>query len=141
MFIHRSHNFLIINLDRYLIDQDIEVCAIQLDILFRKIIILTIYRSPSGKFENIIAHLDLILHTLHHPKVDFILRGNLNIDYLKDIDIVRKVNALLETHNLINTVTSPTRIGENSGTAIDNIFLDISKHDNYKLQPLHSRLH
>ena len=29
---------------------------------------------------------------------------------------------------------------ENSSTAIDNIFLDISKHDNYKVQPQHNGL-
>jgi len=80
---------------------------------------LTIYRSPSGKFKNFIAHLGLILHTLHQPKVDFILRGNLNIDFLKDSDVVRQINVLLETYNRINTVTSPTTTGENSVTIID----------------------
>jgi len=86
---------------------------------FQKIIILTICRSPCGKFKNFITHLYLILHTLHLPKVHFILRGNLNIDFLKDIGVVRQMNALLETYNLINTVTSTTRIGENSFTVID----------------------
>jgi hypothetical protein len=37
-------------------------------------------------------------------------------------------------------VTLPTRIGENSSTATDTIFLDISKHDNSEVQPLHSGL-
>jgi hypothetical protein len=64
----------------------------------------------SGKFKNFIAHLDLILHTLHHPKVDFILHGNFNSDNLKDTNRVRQLNALLKSYNLINTVTFPTRI-------------------------------
>jgi len=38
MFIHRSHNFSIINLDSYLLAQDIEICAIQLHMLFRKLL-------------------------------------------------------------------------------------------------------
>jgi len=65
---------------------------------------VTIYRSPSGKFKNFIAHFDLILHTLHHPTVYFILCGNSNIVYLKDTDRVRQFNALLKTYNLINKI-------------------------------------
>jgi len=38
-----------------------------------------------------------------------------------------------------NLITFPAVI-RNSKTAIVNIFLDISKHDNYKVQPLHNGL-
>jgi hypothetical protein len=38
-----------------------------------------------------------------------------------------------------NPITFTTII-RNSSTAIVNIFLDISKHDNYKVQPLHNGL-
>jgi hypothetical protein len=34
----------------------------------------------------------------------------------------------------------PTWIRENSNTAIDDTFLDISTHDNYKVQPVHNGL-
>jgi hypothetical protein len=72
--------------------------------LFRKLCIVNIYRSPSGKFRNFVAHFDLILHTIHHPKVNFIVCANSNIAYLKDADKVRQFNALLRTYNLINKI-------------------------------------
>jgi hypothetical protein len=73
MVIHRGQTFSVINLDSYCLDQDIKVYAIQLDIIFRKLCTLTIYRSLSGKFKNFIAHLALILLTLYCPKVYSIL--------------------------------------------------------------------
>jgi hypothetical protein len=97
---------------------------------------LAIIYTSSGKFKDFIAHLDLILHILYQPKVVFIIHDNFNIDYLQD----RQLNALFITYSLINTITCPTRIREISITAMGNIFLDISKHDNYAVQPLHNGL-
>jgi hypothetical protein len=72
--------------------------------------------------------------------MDFILCGDFNIDVLKDTDRGIKLNALLATYNLSNIVRFPTRITEETSTAIDNIFLDINKYDTYKIQPFHNRL-
>jgi len=43
---------------------------------------------------------------------------------------------LLLSYNLYSTVNFPTRIHNNSITAIDNIFIDKIKYDNYSLHPL-----
>ena len=86
MVIHRSQTFSVINLDSYCIDQDIKVCAIQLDVLFRKLCTLTIYRSPSCKFKSFIALLGLILQLFIFQK--FILScGNFNSDFSKDLEL------------------------------------------------------
>jgi len=70
MFIHKNQTLSVINLDRYCIYQDTYVCAIKLDILFRKLCTVTIYRFPSEEFKNFISYiLYLTLHTFYHPKV------------------------------------------------------------------------
>jgi len=58
----------------------------------------------SALYLYLVAHFDLILHTLHHPKVDFILHGNSDIAYLKDTDRFGQLNALLKTYNLISKI-------------------------------------
>jgi hypothetical protein len=96
---------------------------------------MTIYRSSSGKFKNFIAQLGIFIVQ------KFILsRGDFNTDHLKDTDRARQLNSLLKTYNLINTIIFPTRIRENSSTAAGNNFLDISKHDKYRVPPLHNGL-
>jgi hypothetical protein len=67
----------------------------------------------------------------------FILCGDFNIDFLRDTDRVVQLNALLATYNLTN-IMFPTRITEESSTAIDNIFLDIDKYDMYTQNPTFS---
>jgi hypothetical protein len=132
VLIHSKTTFSVINLDRYCIDQDIEICAIQLDVFFSKLCILTVYRSPLGNFNNFFVQLDSILCTPYNTKMDLILCGDFNIDFLKNTDRGIQLDALLTTYNLTNIVRFPTRIIEETSTAIDNIFLDTDKYDNIK---------
>jgi hypothetical protein len=134
-----KYNFSVINLDRYCIAQDIEICAIQLDVFFSKLYILTVYRSPLENFNDFIFQLDSILCTHYDTKTGFILCGDFNIDFLKDTDRVIQLNAFLATYNLTNVVTFPTRITEDTSTAINNIFLAIHKYDTYKINLIRPR--
>lgn len=43
---------------------------------------------------------------------------------------------LLASYNLSSTVNFPTRLQNNSATAIDNIFIDVSLQENYAIFPL-----
>ena len=51
---------------------------------------------------------------------------------------VRKIRlkALLKTYNLTNVVNFPSRTHKHSTTAIDSIFIDISKMGNYSICPI-----
>jgi exonuclease III len=128
-----------INLDKYCIDKDIEACAIQLNIYSKKFYILTIYRSPSGNIATFMTYLELILKLLYNPKIDLIVCGDININYLENSNKVKQLNALIQTYNLIHTVSFPTRISKSSSTAID-IFLDTSKYEKYLISPIYNGL-
>jgi hypothetical protein len=68
-------------------------------------------------------HLVQILHMLYNPKIDVIICGDININYLEETNRVKQLNALLKTYNLTNIFTFPTRIGRSTSTATDNIFM------------------
>ena len=59
-----------------------------------------------------------------------------NINYLNDNDKNSKLDNLLLSYNLYNTVNFPTRIHNNSITAIYTIFIDKVKYENYSIHPL-----
>ena len=80
--------------------------------------------------------LDNILKYLFTPTLDLIIAGDININYLVDSTRKRHLEALLKTHNLISIVNFLTRTQQESATAIDNIFLDISKIGNYSMSPI-----
>jgi hypothetical protein len=48
------------------------------------ICILAIYTSPVTKFNNVIAQLDMVLQTLHNPRPDQFIYGNINVNHHND---------------------------------------------------------
>jgi hypothetical protein len=80
--------------------------------------------------------------------MDFIICGDININFLVDSDRKRHINflvdsdrkrqleALLLTYNLTSVVNFPTRIQHESATAIDSFFIDITKVNMYSIKPI-----
>ena len=92
--------------------------------------------APSGNCDLFLSTLDAVLRNLYTATHEYILCGNINIDYLTDSDRKSRLDALLTTYNLTSTVNFPTWIQKNSATAIDNIFIDTSKMGIYIISPL-----
>jgi len=133
IFVHEDLGFSSISLDKYCKEKDTEVCVVMLKITPIQLIILAIYRSPSGKFTNFLKNLDSILNTWHSNKVDFVICGDININYLELCNKRQQLDAQLQTYNLIGTVSFPTRKSKASTTTIDNIFIKRTK--NYNINP------
>jgi hypothetical protein len=64
----------------------------------------------------------------------------MNIDYPRDTDKKKWIDAVLLTYNLSAIVHFPTRSQGYSSTAIDNIFNDTYKFIDYTASPLHNGL-
>lgn len=123
IFVHEDLEFSSISLDKYCKEKDIEVCAVGLKLTSIRLIILTIYRSPSGNFTNFLINLDNILNTLHGNKVEFMICRDININYLENCNKRQQLATLLQAYNLIGTISFPTCKFISSITAIDNIFI------------------
>jgi hypothetical protein len=82
IYIHEDFDFSTISLAKYCKEKDIEVCAVKLNITDRKLIMLTIYRSTSGNFNKFMKHLDGVLNTWYSNKIEFIICGDINVNYL-----------------------------------------------------------
>jgi hypothetical protein len=108
---------------KYCVEKDIEACAIKLTLTNITTIILAVYRSLIGNFNKFLRTLDDILSMLYNNKTEFIICGDININYLENCDTRQQLDAFLSTFNLIGTVNFPTRIVKDSRTAIDNIYI------------------
>ena len=73
------------------------------------------------------------MNTWNSIKVEFVICGDININYLQNCNKRQQLDALLQTYNLTGTVSFPTRKSKASFTAIDNIF--ITKTKNYIINP------
>jgi exonuclease III len=79
IFIREDLDFVTVSLDKYCKEKDIEVCALKLNLTFIKLIILAIYRSPSGNFTNFLKNLDSVLNAWCSKKTEFMICGDINI--------------------------------------------------------------
>ena len=98
--------------------------------------IIAIHRAPSGNFDLFITKLDTVLRKLYTSTLEYIICGDININYLVDSDKKSQLEALLEMYNLISVVKFPTCTQQNSATAIDNIFIDITRMGNCSICPI-----
>jgi len=136
IFVQGSLNYIRLDLEKYCQDKDFEVCAVKIHLDTKSVCIIAIYRAPSGNFDLFLSKLDAVLRNLYTATLEYILCGDINIDYLTDSDRKSQLDALLTTYNLTSRVNFPTRIQKNSATAIDNIFIDMSRMGNYTISPL-----
>ena len=84
IFIREDLEFFSVSLDKYCKEKDVEVCMVTLSIIPIKLIILAIYRSPLGNFMNFLKNLDSVLNTWYSNKTEFVIYGDININYLKN---------------------------------------------------------
>jgi exonuclease III len=134
IFVHESINCDIIPTDHICKEKDLEMCAIKLNLQKTNIVIIVIYRSPSGNYGYFLMKLDLFLKSLCTIRTEYIICGDINVDYLYSHSRKQQLDMLLTTYNLTSIVKFPTRIVNGSSTAIDNFFIDLSR--KYSIKPL-----
>jgi hypothetical protein len=123
-------------MDRYSIEKDIEICAVKLYMSSCTIIIVTVYRSPTGNIAHFLSNLEAALNQLYSNTVNIILCGDFNINYFVDNQNKQALNSLLSSYSLSSVIDFPTRIHNDSKTLIDNIFINKLTNINYSVYPL-----
>jgi len=73
---------------------------------------------PSGNFDEFAVHLDLILKYVYKPKVEFIICGDFNVNFLIDSGSAQQLTLLLQSYNLFHIIDFPTRMTKVSSSAI-----------------------
>jgi exonuclease III len=126
ILVQEKLKFARIDLTKLYKDKDLEVCAAKIYLNSRRICIIAIYRAPSGNFDFFINKLDIILKKLFKANAEFIICGDININFLVESGRKHQLAALLKTYNLMSRVNFLTRIRHNSSMAIDNFFIDVT---------------
>jgi hypothetical protein len=76
------------------------------------------------------------LWVLYTPKLILVICGDISIMHLNDNGKTNQLDALLNSYNLFSTTDFPTRIYNESSSAIDDIFIDITILNNHQVLPL-----
>ena len=86
IFVHDTLQYTNIKLDEFCKEQDIEACAVKIQLSSLAIGIICIYRSPTGNFVHFLHTLDSILNFIYNNTMEIIICGDFNINYLNDND-------------------------------------------------------
>ena len=136
IFTYESIQSTYINLNKFCKEKDSEICAVKLHLLSCEMCIITIYRSPYGNFQYFIDNLEKILSMIYSNNTEIKICGDININYLIDSTHKQLLDSLFASCDLRCTVQLPTRIQNNSYSAIDNIFINTLKFSDFSLFPI-----
>jgi hypothetical protein len=85
IYVRSDIDFVAINLTQFCEENNIEICALKFAIAETSIlVVLCIYRSPCGNFEYFVKQLDKVLKLLYKSKIELIICGDFNVDFLKE---------------------------------------------------------
>jgi exonuclease III len=86
IFAHESTDFDVISTNRICKEKDLEICAVKINLPKSKIVIISIYRSPTENYNYFLRKLDSFLNSLYTKKMEFIICGDINIIYIVIIE-------------------------------------------------------
>jgi exonuclease III len=121
----------VINIEKFCKDKELEASALKLVFLSIKVCIIAVYRSSNGNFQYFIKGLDNIIKKIYKPGVQLIICGDININYLIESKEKQELNKIRNSYILLSVINFPTRVKNNSRSAIDNIFLDTTQFGRY----------
>ena len=98
IFVQENVRYVKLDLEKHCKDKDFEVCAKKMYFNTRHAYIIAIHRAPSGNFDFFITKLHTILRRLHTVNTEFIICGDINIDYLTDSNRKSRLEVLLKTY-------------------------------------------
>jgi hypothetical protein len=101
-FVRKDICYSSLDLSQYCKENIIEICAIQLKVKEKYLIIIRIYREPPGNFCEFLRLLDITLKYLYKPNTEFLLCGDFKVDCLSSSDRQQALSLLLSTCNMVN---------------------------------------
>jgi hypothetical protein len=135
IYVHDSLQYTNIVLSAYCKEKDIEICAVKLFMNSLNILIITIYRAPSGNFKYFLQQLHNILQAFSTLASHTIICGDLNINYLTKNSQRRQLENLLRIYNPKSSVNFPTRTSNSSVSNLDNSFIEVSRYEDFSVTP------
>jgi exonuclease III len=124
IFILNNIIYEVIDLNQFNKEKDLEICDLKIKLMLTYLIVLCIYRSPSGNFSYFIIQIEMALNKLYKISSNIIVCGDFNVNFLDSSSKAPLLKLLYYSFSLESTVDFPTRIMHSSQTLIDNIFLD-----------------
>lgn len=123
IFVKNKHKVRYVSLDPPMSELDAGFCAV--DLIDIKTLIITLYRSPDGNFENFLLLLEKHLSKCLSKHKRLILLGDFNVNFRGCSSNLTDLICLIQSFGLETCISDFTRVTEFSATCIDNILTNL----------------
>lgn len=102
-------------------------CAVAECFTGQAIIVIAIYRPPTGDISKFLDKLETVLNNVCTENKTILISGDFNIDMKNDSSNKTNLLSLMESFNLYPTISQDTRITTTTRSCIDNIFSNLGR--------------
>lgn len=95
IFIRADLPCITVDVSKFYVEEVIELCDVQINVSDAHFIVICIYGSSAGNFNNFLKLLNVTLK--HKQKMVFLLCDDLNVNYLIDSNCTLELSLLLQT--------------------------------------------
>jgi hypothetical protein len=92
IFILNDFLFQDIDLQMFVKEKDLEICALSTQVSSINLLVLCVYRSPTGDFAYFMDQLELALCRLYKLSTNIVICGDFNVNFLESTPRVHKLN-------------------------------------------------
>lgn len=111
------------------VTNEFEYAAIECNLNGTQIIVVSVYRPPSGDVNRFLDSIEALLSGEINENKKIVIAGDFNIEMLKENVHRTNLLSLLQSFNLKQSIFVNTRIVKNSASCIDNIFVNFEYTD------------
>uniref|UniRef100_A0A1B6KQP0 Endonuclease/exonuclease/phosphatase domain-containing protein n=1 Tax=Graphocephala atropunctata TaxID=36148 RepID=A0A1B6KQP0_9HEMI len=117
-----------LNVIEFCIEGHCELAAVELKLLRKRMIVITVYRPPSGNINIFFTQMTELLEHIFDTNKFIMITGDFNIDCSEESSIdTKRLIYLMKSFNFYPSIFTYTREFKNSKSIIDNIFTNIPK--------------
>jgi endonuclease/exonuclease/phosphatase family metal-dependent hydrolase len=87
-----------------------------------------------------LSQLDLTLTYLHKSRIEFVICGDFNVNFLTDSNLKLQLSLLLQSYKMFHTIDFPTTTTNSSSSAMDIMFIDYFRVNSFEVFPLFNGL-
>lgn len=105
---------------------EFECAAIECDLNGFQIIMVSVYRPPTGNVTKFLDILEKLLISIISENKNILIAGDFNIDILKESGNRTDFLSVMQSFDLRQTIFTNTRVVHKSASCIDNIFVNFN---------------
>lgn len=128
LYLNNRYTYEVVNDELNVMNDDAEILTIKVNREYQNDLYITVtYLPPKANVKRAVGFLNKIADVVSGDKQEWVMCGDLNIDFKKNTPNYRLLTNFAEKYTLTQLITNATRVTKNSATIIDHIYTSLGR--------------